>query len=45
MDIDGSEWRILPQLLKNGHFDTVLQFAIEIHAMDIMKIKDNAKVY
>ncbi|RXG60858.1 Methyltransferase-like protein 24 [Armadillidium vulgare] len=36
MDIEGSEWEALPIMFKNGDFQNVQQFAIEIHAKSIL---------
>ncbi|KAB7493953.1 hypothetical protein Anas_05768 [Armadillidium nasatum] len=36
MDIEGSEWEALPIMFKNGDFQNVQQFAIEIHAKSII---------
>ena len=44
MDIDGTEWRVLPGLIQAGHFNTVMQFAIEIHANLIKDLLHNDHV-
>ncbi|XP_045126468.1 uncharacterized protein LOC123513395 [Portunus trituberculatus] len=37
MDIENSEWRVLPDLAKGGKLEGVRQLAIEIHTMDIIR--------
>lgn len=41
IDIENAEWRVLPDVIGKGLLSGVLQLAIEIHTMDIIKLPQN----